>query len=128
MIWFKQHPAYVKFAENGTGARSMEKTLKAILSCLKSELEAIYADRMVTLVLFGSQARGDAQPGSDIDALVVLSGSVNPSMEIARVGPTTAGLSLENDVVISCVFMSEERFATEQSPLLINVRREGVAA
>jgi len=50
------------------------------------------------------------------------------STEIARVGPTTADLSLENDLVISCVFMSEERFATEQSPLLINVRREGVTA
>jgi hypothetical protein len=40
----------------------------------------------------------------------------------------TASLSLANDVVISCVFMSEERFVTEKSPLLLNVRRERVAA
>ena len=70
----------------------------------------------------------DAQPGSDIDVLVVLKGSVNPASEIAKVGSITAKLSLDNDVVISCVFISEERFTTEQSPLLINVRREGVAA
>jgi len=109
-------------------AGSMEKVLKAILSGLKSELRATYCDRLVTTILFGSQARGDAQPGSDIDLLIVLKGSVDPATEIARLGPITAALSLANDVVISCVFISEERFATEQSPLLINVRREGVAA
>ena len=37
-----------------------------------------------------------------------------------------AGLSLRDDVVISRVFVSSERFLHEQSPLLINVRREGV--
>ncbi len=106
----------------------MEKELRTILTRLKSELQAIYTDRLVSIILFGSQARGDAQPGSDIDVLVVLRGSVNPATEIGKVGPATAALSLANDVVISCVFISEERFATEQSPLLINVRREGVAA
>ncbi len=106
----------------------MEKVLKIILAALKSELRATYGDRLVTTILFGSQARGDAQPGSDIDILIVLKGRVDPATEIATVGPITAALSLANDVVISCVFISEERFATEQSPLLINVRREGVAA
>jgi len=106
----------------------MEKELRTILTRLKSELQAIYAGRLVSIILFGSQARGDAQSGSDIDVLIVLRGSVDPATEITRLGPITAALSLANDVVISCVFISEERFATEQSPLLINVRREGVAA
>lgn len=30
--------------------------------------------------------------------------------------------------VISCLFISSERYATEQSPLLLNVRCEGIAA
>ncbi len=58
--------------------------------------------------------------------LVVLTGVVRPGKEIARVGPTTAALSLEHDVVISCTFVSTERFSTENSPLLLNVRKEGV--
>ncbi len=125
---FMERPPYVKFAGNGTRVGSMEKVLKTILAALKSELRATYGDRLVTTILFGSQARGDAQPGSDIDILIVLKGRVDPATEIARLGPITAALSLTNDVVISCVFISEERFATEQSPLLINVRREGIAA
>jgi hypothetical protein len=76
------------------------------------------------LVRFAGTGRGAA--GSDIDILIVLKGRVDPATEIARLGPITAALSLTNDVVISCVFISAERFATEQSPLLINVRREGV--
>jgi len=35
-------------------------------------------------------------------------------------------LSLEYDVVISRAFVSSERFERERSPLLLNVRREGV--
>ena len=106
----------------------MRQQLKAILSDLRSELHALYGDRLVQLILFGSRARGDAEPDSDIDVLVVLKGDVRPSEEISRVGPVTAALSLENDVVISCVFVSEERYRSEQSPLTINIRREGMAA
>jgi hypothetical protein len=35
-------------------------------------------------------------------------------------------MSLENTVVISCTFISADRFEREESPLMINVRREGV--
>jgi predicted nucleotidyltransferase len=77
-------------------------------------------------MLFGSQARGDADPGSDIDVLVVLEEPVRPGEEIARTGEVTAEISLENNVVISCTFTSADQFEHEESPLMINVRREGV--
>jgi hypothetical protein len=37
-----------------------------------------------------------------------------------------ADLSLQHDVVISRAFVSNERFEREQTPFLLNVRREGV--
>jgi predicted nucleotidyltransferase len=77
-------------------------------------------------VLFGSQARGDAEPGSDIDVLVVLQGVVSPCEEIARTINDVADISLAYNEVVSCVFVSEEQFERERSPLLLNVRREGV--
>jgi len=36
-------------------------------------------------------------------------------------------VSLENDVTVACVFVSEDQFENERSPLLMNVRREGIA-
>jgi predicted nucleotidyltransferase len=104
----------------------MDEKLRTILTELRQRFEGLYGERLVQMVLFGSQARRDAEPGSDIDVLIVLRGSVNPGEEITRTGELTALLSLQYDVVISRIFMSAEQFSSEQSPLLLNVRREGV--
>jgi predicted nucleotidyltransferase len=104
----------------------MSERLQKLLAELRRRLEALYGPRLLRLMLYGSQARGDADPGSDIDVLVVLAGPVRPGEEIRRIGVITAGMSLENNVVISCTFISAERFEREESPLMINVRREGV--
>ncbi len=108
------------------GAREPGGQLRSLLAELRSRFEALYGPRLVRLMLFGSQARGDAEPGSDIDVLVVLEGPVRPGEEIRRSLNDVAELSLENNMVFSCVFVSRDRFESELSPLLINVRREGV--
>jgi len=43
-----------------------------VLDELKERLSAAYGERLHAVVLFGSEARGDARPDSDIDVLVVL--------------------------------------------------------
>ena len=97
-----------------------------ILREFRVGVEEIYGSRLVRMVLFGSQARDDAEPGSDSDVMVVLTGEVNPYEEIRRLSAFNCALDLKYDVVISCLAMSEERFRIEQSPLMLNVRREGV--
>jgi uncharacterized protein len=57
---------------------------------------------------------------------VVLKGQVSPCEEIARIIEHVADVSLHYNEVVSCVFVSEEQFERERSPLLRNVRREGV--
>jgi predicted nucleotidyltransferase len=105
----------------------MNPKIKTIVTELRQHLERLYGERLVKVVVFGSQARGEAVEGSDIDVLVILRGSVNPGEEIARTGEAAAALSLKYGLVISCTFVSADRYATEQSPLFINARREGVA-
>jgi predicted nucleotidyltransferase len=105
----------------------MNERLSTILNELRQALASIYCERLKQVILYGSQARGDAQLGSDIDVLIVLNGEVSPGEEIHRTGGVVSQLSLKYDVVISCLFMPTERYAHEQSPLLRNVRREGVA-
>ena len=90
------------------------------------ELEPGYANARNNLGLV-YQARGDADPASDIDVLIVLQGPVHPSDEVARTGEIVAELSLQFDTVVSCLFMDESRFAERNGPLLRNVRREGLA-
>jgi predicted nucleotidyltransferase len=51
-----------------------DQRLKMILAEVRQAMEALYGERLAGLVLFGSWARRDAAPGSDIDLLVVLKG------------------------------------------------------
>lgn len=104
----------------------MSIKIETVLKEVRCEFDRIYGERLEQMLLFGSQARGDAQSGSDVDLLVVLKGSVSPGDEIARTGQITAALSLKYDVVVSCTFVSATRFALENSPLLLNIRREGL--
>jgi len=106
---------------------SINHKLKNILMQLRSHFEQLYGDRLTQMVLYGSQARGDARPDSDIDILVVLKGQVNPGEEIKRTSHIRADLSLQNDEVISCLFMDEQRFTHYNGPLLRNIRKEGIA-
>ena len=105
----------------------MRDILKTALAELRTGFEALYGPRLVHMILYGSQARGEATPDSDIDVLVVLQGPVDPGAEISHTGHLTASLSLQYNVVISCAFIAEERFRNERSPFLLNVHREGVA-
>ena len=100
---------------------------QVILTDLRHRLTELYGSKLEQLILFGSQARGDAVEGSDVDVLIVLSGEVRPGEEIRRTGGIVAELSLVNDLVFSCAFVSKQRFMEEKSPFLLNVRREGIA-
>lgn len=104
----------------------MNEKLQTILTELRAQLAALYGDRLVKVILFGSQARGDATPESDIDVMVVLQGAVDPFAEIDRTSRLNAELSLAFDTLISRTFLSEQEFREGQSSLLRNVRREGV--
>lgn len=104
----------------------MNEKLQTILTELRAKLALLYGDRLVNVVLFGSQARGDATPESDIDVMVVLKGKVNPFAEIDYTSRLVADLSLRFNTLISRTFLSEREFLEGQSALLRNVRREGV--
>ena len=77
---------------------TMNGKVQEILVELRRRFEALYGDRLKHMVLYGSQARGDAEPGADIDVLVVLQGPVEPSQEIQRTGDDVWPLSYEHGI------------------------------
>lgn len=99
--------------------------LRTILGDLRRRLERLYGDRLVQVLLFGSQARGDAGPDSDIDVLVVLEGEVHVWAEIQRTIADVADVSLAYDAALECTFISRDDFEQESSLFMETVRRDG---
>ena len=103
------------------------KRLRRILKEYRTRLEETLGENLDSIVLYGSQARGDAEEGSDIDVLCVMKKSFDYGELILRTSEITAEISLKYDVVLSRSFARLEDYETRQTPFLMNVRREGVA-
>ncbi len=101
--------------------------IEHILEEFKRKIAELYGQRLKKVVLYGSYARGQANDEhSDIDLAVVLVGAVDPCGEINRMADIFTDLNLEHNVLIAVYPVSESNFDKLESPLIINVRREGI--
>lgn len=100
--------------------------IRELLKEFRREIEKLYANKLKGIVLFGSWARGDATENSDIDLLIILKGEIVPGREIDRMIDIITEMNLKHGVLISIYPISEVDYYTINSPLLINVREEGV--
>jgi predicted nucleotidyltransferase len=91
------------------------------------ELRGLYGDRLRDVLLFGSWARGDAHPESDIDLLVVLDQVDSVWEELRRMDPILWRLSLDNDTVISATPVAADDLKRTSAPILIRAKAEGQA-
>lgn len=105
----------------------MNEQLSEILAELRRYLEGLYSDRLIQIILYGSQARGDARADSDIDVLIVLEEPVDFVAEVEDTSYFVTTLCLKHNVLISCAFVGRERFQQEKGGFFRNVRREGIA-
>jgi uncharacterized protein len=103
-------------------------TVEHTLSELKRGLAALYGERLKGLYLFGSYARGDARPDSDLDVLIVLDCILSYDAEVDRTSEMVARISLDSGISVSRAFVSNSAWLTQSSMFLDNVREEAIAA
>jgi len=95
---------------------------------LKKGLVHIYGDKLKGVYLYGSYARGDYRPGSDVDVMILLKDYKNYWDEIHRTSEVMSNVSLEYDLLVSRIFMTEEKWKTSDTPLLKNIHQDGLPA
>lgn len=99
---------------------------ETILSRCRALLVRHYGPRLKKVVLYGSAARREAGPESDLDLLVVLDGSVDVVAETLRLVDVLYPLQLESDHYISAKAASEEEYEAGCLQLYRNAKREGI--
>lgn len=99
------------------------RAAEAFVEAMRRELDS----SLLLLALFGSKARGDDQPNSDIDFLLVTEGE--PRDLERRLGSVTAAIDLEHGVLINTLVFSVERwtdFAQRRAAFWQNAQRDGM--
>jgi hypothetical protein len=99
--------------------------LERIVRAVAADLRRLYDDRLRQVVLFGSWARGDAHPESDVDLLVVLQEVDSAWAEHDRMDEVLWRHSFENDAVISALPVAASDFEAPTEPVVERARREG---
>ena len=101
-------------------------TIDEVLSKCKTLLERQYGSQFQGLVLYGSVARQQAGPDSDIDLLVLLGARFDYFRELRRIIEVLYPLQLETDHLISAKPVLLDEFERGRIQLYRNARREGV--
>lgn len=101
-------------------------SIKDIVEQFHNEAKKLYGKRLKKVILYGSWARKEATPDSDIDLAIVLEGNVKAGEEIDRLIDLITEINLKYGVLLSVYPVSEKDYASVNSPLLLNLRKEGV--
>jgi uncharacterized protein len=106
----------------------LREDIKPVLQELKKCLKDTYGDRLHSVVLFGSSARGDFTEESDVDVLVVLKSIIDFDKDFNTIFDLTLNVEKNYDdfVMISVIPAKEEDYLSKVTPFLLNVRKEGI--
>ena len=104
----------------------MNPRTQEILRELRRGLQGLYGTRFRELDVYGSYARGEEVAGSDLDVALILDDFTSAGDEVTAFSELVAQLCLRHNCVVSVVPIRERDWRERQTPLLMNIRREGV--
>src|SRR5439155_1284107 len=106
-------------------ARSTKRSWRDAVDLFAAEVRKAYGAHLVSVVLYGSHARGDATVESDVDVLVVLDDYEDVWKEQDRILELAGRALTEHGVLISARPARRAEFEQGRDPFFMNVRREG---
>lgn len=105
-----------------------EDEVRAALAILAERLRSLLGFSLARLVLYGSRARGDADPDSDIDVAVIVR-DAGPR-ERDRILEAVADVELETGVPLSTLVLSTsayDQLLKRERRIALDIESEGVA-
>jgi predicted nucleotidyltransferase len=106
----------------------MDEKIKQLINQIKAHLIKIYGGKIKRVILYGSFVRGEATRDSAIDILVLVDPSLNSFEVRESLSDLLFDILLEEGEHISVIVVPECFYDNYNSPFILNVKKEGVAA
>lgn len=107
----------------------MPQTMQQLIQLYVSNIHDIYGSHLREIILYGSYARGDFRPDSDIDIMILLDLSdIDIKKYRHQLSDMTFDFNMDYDVDIKPIAKNEEHYRkwVDNYPFYSNVNREGV--
>ena len=107
----------------------MPQAMQRLIEQYIFEIKKIYGSHLRKVILFGSYARGDYSPDSDVDIMILLDISdVDLKAYSQQLSYMTYDFNLDNDLDIKPIVKSEDHFRkwVVNYPFYANINIEGV--
>ncbi|MCH5250560.1 MAG: nucleotidyltransferase domain-containing protein [Lachnospiraceae bacterium] len=107
----------------------MPESLNGILKSYVDDIHMLYGDRLKAVILYGSYARGDADPDSDVDIMILVELTEQEIREKGRqLSNVTFEYNFDNDLAIMPIVKNADHFNKWLGayPFYYNVKKEGV--
>ena len=107
----------------------MPQSMNEMLKQYVEDVHKLYGNQLKTIILYGSYARGDFRPDSDIDIMILVDLEDEEIKEKGRsLSDVTFEYNFDNDVVIMPIVKNTDHFNRwlRAYPFYYNVRKEGI--
>jgi predicted nucleotidyltransferase len=98
-----------------------------VMQELVAGILAVMQEQVVSIILYGSVARGTNTENSDVDLALLIKGELNPVTE-DRLSDFIVDMNLKYDKVFSVIDIDIDKFYTWEKamPFYQNVKKEGI--
>jgi predicted nucleotidyltransferase len=99
-----------------------------IVGRARKDLERLYGERLRGVYLYGSAARDQLTPDSDIDIAIVLDKLTNRYAELKRTSKIGSDLTLDTSTLVMFFFVDETDFRNGRFSIHRAIQEEGIQA